>query len=342
MLELSRCCFPRQMGEKCLVDRFRIGTTVLGYRVTRTVVPVLFDIREPVYCDIRALSTVVSISLNTEEAGLDMIDHNEDGGVVSDLPMENVSETSSEVKSNQSEEDVQLLDRVTPLNPSEPALCVIHLHDENDIIGDVDMGGQRDNGYKITDEYQNNDQTHTTITSLEGVIEDLEAQIGWHVNTHQKKEPWKLPSQPEQAKDAMELRSGKVLFDPAPPEIFDNPINVSGDRVVSSDNDRNAKVGVGTSKGPEVNVSVLEVIEKMPTYAMFFKELNLKVRKKELNKMNFELTAELEEALAKNDYVQNNIDGDLCIIKEEFGLRNESLSKEFEKRMEVMVQEVLV
>ena len=72
------------------------------------------------------------------------------------------------------------------------------------------------------------------------------------MNTHQKKEPWKLPSQPEQAKDAMELRSGKVLFDPAPLEIFDNPINVSGDRVVSSDNDRNAKVGVGTSKGPEV------------------------------------------------------------------------------------------
>ncbi|KAJ8627966.1 hypothetical protein MRB53_021273 [Persea americana] len=47
---------------------------------------------------------------------LDMIDHDEDGGVVSNLPMENVNETSSEVKSNQSEEDVQLLDRVTTLH----------------------------------------------------------------------------------------------------------------------------------------------------------------------------------------------------------------------------------
>ncbi|XXG69325.1 hypothetical protein AAC387_Pa06g2221 [Persea americana] len=62
----------------------------------------------------------------------------------------------------------------------------------------------------------------------------------------------------------MTLRSGKVLSDPTPPENSDNRINVSGDWVVSSDNYRNAKVRVGTSKGPEVVQKDTSKIHKTP------------------------------------------------------------------------------
>ena len=87
---------------------------------------------------------------------------------------------------------------------------------------------------------------------MEGVVKTLERQIGQYAKVSQKKELGKLPSQSEQAKVDTVLRSGKVLSNPSPAEIFDIPINVSTDKEVPSRKAFDTQVGIGTSRGPEL------------------------------------------------------------------------------------------
>ena len=81
---------------------------------------------------------------------------------------------------------------------------------------------------------------------MEGVVKTLERQIGQYAEVSQRKEPGKLPSQSEQAKAAMVLRSGKVLSNPTPLEFSDNLVNVSVNREVPSNNIRDTHVGKNT------------------------------------------------------------------------------------------------
>ncbi|KAI9192254.1 hypothetical protein LWI28_020071 [Acer negundo] len=67
-------------------------------------------------------------------------DHEGEVVIVDDSPSEKVMETPTDGRSNLEEEVVQLLDRVPLLNSKEPALWVRHLHNKNDVIGDMNGG----------------------------------------------------------------------------------------------------------------------------------------------------------------------------------------------------------
>ena len=66
----------------------------------------------------------------------------------------------------------------------------------------------------------------------------------------------------------------------------------------------------------------------------------LKEENRELVEKNFELTTKLDEALEENYALQDKIEDDFSLVKDEFGERNESLSKEFEGKMKIMEEEI--
>ena len=55
---------------------------------------------------------------------------------------------------------------------------------------------------------------------------------------------------------------------------------------------------------------------------------------------NFELTTKLDEALEENYTLQEKIEDDFSLVNDEFGERNESLSKEFEGKIKVKEEEI--
>ena len=55
---------------------------------------------------------------------------------------------------------------------------------------------------------------------------------------------------------------------------------------------------------------------------------------------NFELNAKLDEALEENCSLQDKIEDDFSLVKDEFRERNEILSKEFEGKIKIMEEEL--
>ena len=66
----------------------------------------------------------------------------------------------------------------------------------------------------------------------------------------------------------------------------------------------------------------------------------LKEENRELVERNFELTTKLDEALEENYALQDKIEDDFSLVKDEFGERNESLNKEFEGKMKIMEENI--
>ena len=66
----------------------------------------------------------------------------------------------------------------------------------------------------------------------------------------------------------------------------------------------------------------------------------LKEENRELTEKNFELATKLDNALEENYALQDKIEDDFSLVKDEFRERNESLSKEIEGKMKVMEEEI--
>ncbi|KAK1562838.1 hypothetical protein Q3G72_017782 [Acer saccharum] len=99
------------------------------------------------------------------------------------------------------------------------------------------------------------------LTSMEGIVRTMELQVEQIVGSQQQMELRRLPSQTEQANALTTLRSGKVISEPSPPEIFNVPIYVSGDSSNRYNVEELANEEAGTRKEPEETYEVLSEID---------------------------------------------------------------------------------
>ncbi|KAK1568435.1 hypothetical protein Q3G72_024446 [Acer saccharum] len=99
------------------------------------------------------------------------------------------------------------------------------------------------------------------LTSMEGSARTMELQVEQIVGSQQQMELERLPSQTEQANALTSLRSGKVLSEPSPPEIFNVPIYVSGDSSNRYNDEELANKEAGTRTEPEETYEVLSEID---------------------------------------------------------------------------------
>ncbi|KAI9195124.1 hypothetical protein LWI28_011959 [Acer negundo] len=90
--------------------------------------------------NLKTRSVMQSSNVIFDDNRLKSSDHEEEVVVVDDSPLENVMETPIVGMSNLDEEDTQPLDRVPLLNSKEPTQWVRHLHNKDDVIGDVNEG----------------------------------------------------------------------------------------------------------------------------------------------------------------------------------------------------------
>ncbi|KAK1564854.1 hypothetical protein Q3G72_013149 [Acer saccharum] len=90
------------------------------------------------------------------------------------------------------------------------------------------------------------------LTSMEGIARTMELQVEQIMGSQQQMELERLPSQTEQINALTTLRSGKVLSEPSPPEIFNVPIYVSGDSSNRYNDEELANKEAGTRKELEV------------------------------------------------------------------------------------------
>ena len=93
--------------------------------------------------------------------------------------------------------------------------------------------------------------TNQRLNTMEASVKRIESKVGQLAEQMQKKEPGKLPSQPEQAKNVRTLRSGKVI-NTSLPEISNNlPCssgNKEGDILVSQKGETSVKLNKPSEK----------------------------------------------------------------------------------------------